>query len=181
MGQKLKEREMVFMNWKEREMTLEEVIEEMKQFMMKDPMGKYKLMIGTDSQVKRDGTLFITGVVLHRVGDGAWACRKKVMIPRRIWNIHQKISYETSLSEEMVFQFSSKLMEFEDIILPYIYKGAQLEKEVHLDIGEGKRNLTREYVREMVSRIESLGFRAVVKPDAVVASGYANRFTKMEW
>jgi predicted RNase H-related nuclease YkuK (DUF458 family) len=50
--------------------------------------------------------------------------------------------------------------------------------EGHIDIGSGQRNKTREYVEEMVTRIESMGFEPKIKPDSFVASSYANRYTK---
>ncbi|WP_340137269.1 MULTISPECIES: ribonuclease H-like YkuK family protein [Bacillus cereus group] len=39
-------------------------------------------MIGTDSQVQKRGTLFITGFVIQREGKGAWACIRKAYITR---------------------------------------------------------------------------------------------------
>jgi uncharacterized protein len=65
-----------------------------------------------------------------------------------------------------------------DIVLPHIYKGATFKMEGHLDIGSGKRNKTREFVQEMVSRLETIGVEPKIKPEAFVASSYANRFTK---
>lgn len=50
--------------------------------------------------------------------------------------------------------------------------------EGHLDIGAGARNKTRQFVKEMVARIESMGLEPKIKPDAFVASSYANRYTK---
>lgn len=65
-----------------------------------------------------------------------------------------------------------------DIVLPYLYQGASFKLEGHLDIGAGQRNKTRKFVEEMVSRIGSTGFEPKIKPEAFVASSYANRFTK---
>jgi predicted RNase H-related nuclease YkuK (DUF458 family) len=171
--------DMKFENTVYSNMEFEEVFENIKNFILKNPMGKYKLMIGTDSQVRSDGTLFVSGIVIHREGDGAWACRKHFLEGRRLYNLHEKISYETSLSEEIAYLFTyEKILELEDLILPHIYKGSSFEKEAHLDIGDKPANKTNLYVNEMLSRVESMGFKAVIKPHSLVASGYANKFTK---
>lgn len=168
-----------FENIQEKRMTFEQVFLRIKEFMKKDPMGNYKLMFGTDSQVHPKSTLFITGIVIQREGKGAWACIRKVSIPRRITNLHEKISTETSLTEEVVSLFNEdKKNELIDIILPNIYKGATFTIEGHIDIGAGNKNKTRIFVREMVSRMKSMGVEPKIKPDSYVASAYANRYTK---
>ncbi|GAA0338369.1 ribonuclease H-like YkuK family protein [Bacillus carboniphilus] len=160
-------------------LTFEDVYDHIVQFMKKEPMGNYKLMIGTDSHVYSRETLFITGIVIQRVGRGAWACYRKLTYPKPIQNLHQKISIETSLTEQVAFLFNDEVKnELIDIVLPHVYKGASLTIEGHLDIGKGQRNKTREFVSEMVARIEAHGIEAKIKPDSLVASSYANRYTK---
>ncbi len=136
-------------------------------------------MVGTDSQVHCNRTVFITGIVIQNEGKGAWACIRKNIIPRKMLHLHERISYETSLTEEVVSLFTTERKnEMINIVLPYIYQGATFTMEGHLDIGAGKRNKTREFVNEMVTRIESIGVEPKIKPDAFVASSYANRYTK---
>jgi len=65
-----------------------------------------------------------------------------------------------------------------NIILPYLYQGSTFVMEGHIDIGAGKRNKTSEFVKEMVTRMESMGVEPKIKPNAFVASSYANRYTK---
>ncbi len=169
----------VFQNLQERNMTFDQVFERILRFMKRKPNGNYKLMVGTDSQVHVNWTIFITGIVIQNEGKGAWACIRKSIVPRKMLHLHERISYETSLTEEIVYQFTeghkNKMI---DIVLPHIYKGATFTMEGHLDIGSGKRNKTREFVQEMVTRLESIGVEPKIKPDAFVASSYANRFTK---
>lgn len=144
-----------------------------------NPRGNYRLMIGTDSQVHHQHTVFITGIVIQNEGKGAWACIRKVTIPRRMQHLHERISKETSLTEEIVTMFTEERKNHMiDIILPFIYQGATFTMEGHIDIGSGKRNKTRIFVEEMVSRIESMGLEPKIKPNSFVASSYANRFTK---
>lgn len=168
-----------FQNLQERNMSFEAVFERIIRFMKINPIGNYKLMIGTDSQVHETKTLFITGIVIQNVGKGAWACICRNIVPWKLTRLHERISLETSFTEEIVSMFTEERKDqMIEIVLPYLYQGATFKLEGHIDIGAGRRNKTREFVEEMVSRIELTGFEPKIKPDAFVASSYANRFTK---
>ncbi|MCA0971985.1 ribonuclease H-like YkuK family protein [Halobacillus litoralis] len=168
-----------FQNLSHKDMEFEQVFDHIRTFMQHEPIGEYKLMLGTDSQVHPTYTRFITGVVIQRIGKGAWACYRKEIVNRQMTTLHERISYETSLTEEVATLFSEAHKgELIDIILPHIYKGATFSIEGHIDIGAGERNRTRLFVNEMAARIESLGMEPKIKPDSIVASSYANRFTK---
>ncbi|AZV43188.1 ribonuclease H-like YkuK family protein [Peribacillus asahii] len=169
----------LFQNLQEKEMTFEQVFDRIIRFMTLNSNGNYRLMIGTDSQVHERHTVFITGIVILNEGKGAWACIRKVTIPRRMDRIHERLSHETSLTEEVVSLFTEeKKNVMIDIVLPFIYKGATFTMEGHLDIGSGNRNKTKIFVEEMTARIESMGLEPKIKPNSFVASSYANRFTK---
>ncbi|WP_338469407.1 ribonuclease H-like YkuK family protein [Niallia sp. XMNu-256] len=168
-----------FHNLKERNMNFEDVFDRIIKFMKLYRNGNFRLMIGTDSQVHDKYTVFITGIVILNEGKGAWACIHKVVIRERMKHLHERISKETSLTEEIVSLFNEERKNILiNIVLPYIYKGASFTMEGHLDIGAGNRNKTRIFVEEMISRIESMGVEPKIKPDSFVASSYANRFTK---
>ncbi|WP_078596712.1 ribonuclease H-like YkuK family protein [Evansella clarkii] len=168
-----------FENLQEKNMTFEQVFERIVRFMKQHPDNAYRLMCGTDSQAHPKSTRFVTGIVIQREGKGAWACIRKITYPRQITSLHEKISYETSLTEEVFAMVTEERKErLYNIVLPHIYKGGSLTIEGHLDIGARERNKTRLYVREMMSRIESMGIEPKIKPEAFVASAYANRYTK---
>lgn len=94
-------------------------------------------------------------------------------------NLHERISYETTLTEEVVSMFTEERKDqLIRLILPHIYKGASFTIEGHIDIGSDRRNKTRIFVNEMVARMESIGVEPKIKPEAFVASSYANRYTK---
>jgi len=169
----------IFENLSEKRMTFEQVFQNIRSFLLRDPTGNYKLMFGTDSQVHSHYTKFITGIVIQRKGKGVWACIRKVIVPRKMNSLHERISYETTLTEEVVSMFTEeKRNELINIILPNIYRGASFTIEGHIDIGAGRKNKTRIFVNEMIARMESIGIDAKIKPEAFVASCYANRFTK---
>ncbi|MGM0750867.1 MAG: ribonuclease H-like YkuK family protein [Bacillota bacterium] len=160
-------------------MSFDKVFEHIVKFMRLEPNGNYRLMVGTDSQVHQSHTTFITGIVILNEGNGVWACIRKVLIPRRMLQLHERISYELSLSEEIVSLFTEERKnQLIDIILPYLYEGATFSMEGHIDIGAGKQNKTSKFVKEMVTRMEAMGVEPKIKPYAFVASSYANRYTK---
>ncbi|GHI00716.1 ribonuclease H-like YkuK family protein [Neobacillus kokaensis] len=160
-------------------MSFEHVFKRIIEFMHADPCGNFRLMVGTDSQVHKRHTVFITGIVIQNEGKGVWACIKKVVVPRKMTQLHERISLELSLTEEIVGLFTEERKnELIEIVLPNLYKGATFTMEGHIDIGAGKRNKTSEFVKEMVTRMESMGVEPKIKPNAFVASSYANRYTK---
>ena len=170
-----------FQNLQKKDMSFEEVFVHIVEFMKLNPSGDYRLMVGTDSQVHKKHTVFITGIVIRQVGNGVWGCIRKVMIPRRMLHLHERISQELSLTEEIVSMFTEERKnQLIDIVLPAVYQGATFTMEGHIDIGIGKRNKTSEFVKEMVARMESMGVEPKIKPNAFVASSYANRYTKQE-
>lgn len=169
----------LFQNLQDQNMSFEQVFERIVKFMTAEPHGNYRLMVGTDSQVHKSSTVFITGIVIQKEGKGVWACIRKVVVPRRMLHLHERISLELSLTEEIVSMFTEERKnELINIILPYLYQGSTFVMEGHIDIGAGKRNKTSEFVKEMVTRMESMGVEPKIKPDAFVASSYANRYTK---
>jgi uncharacterized protein len=176
---KIYEDEHMFQNLKEHGLSFEQVFQRILKFMKSEPCGNYRLMVGTDSQVHKIKTVFITGIVIQNEGSGVWACIKKVTVPRKMTQLHERISLELSLTEEIVSLFSNEKKDsLINIVLPYLYEGATFTMEGHIDIGAGSRNKTSTFVKEMVARIESMGVEPKIKPDAFVASSYANKYTR---
>lgn len=175
--------EKVFRNLSERDMTLDEVFDRIRRFMESDPRASYQLVIGTDAQVHGGHTKFITSVVIIRPGRGAWFCYRQVIIPREIESLQEKLSLETAFSQEIAMYFdAAKRAQLEDIVMPYVYQGAELQLFIDIDAGtDAKRNRTSAFVADMVGRIEAMGMSARVKPEAVVASSVSNRYTKMPY
>lgn len=167
----------MFYNMSERNMSFDVVIERLKQFMQKDPRSTYVLSVGTDSHVHPHETKFITAIHLHRVGKGAWGCLKNYHLMREVKSVREKISLETSFSQEVAYYFITQyLADLTDIVIPYHQDGADLRFEVHLDIG--KRGVTKDLIQEMTGRITAMGVEAKIKPESYTAFSYANRYTK---
>ncbi|MFC5471379.1 ribonuclease H-like YkuK family protein [Cohnella suwonensis] len=171
-----------FQNLSESGMSVDRVLEKIIAFIAKDPKGTYQFVIGTDSQVHRGQTKFVTGIVIHRIGRGAWACYRQVGLPRQLTSIREKLTLETSFSQRVAGYFveSEAVRRMEDLLVPYVYQGARLRTYIDIDAGtEPIVSKTAQYVQEMVDRVEAMGgYAPRVKPEACVASSYANRFTK---
>ncbi|MGG1311492.1 ribonuclease H-like YkuK family protein [Cohnella laeviribosi] len=173
--------EMVFQNLSESRLSVDDVMVRITRFIAQDPKSAYHFVIGTDSQVHRGYTKFVTGIVIHRLGKGAWACYRQLALPRELTSVKEKLSLETSFSQSVASCFDeAALARMEELLLPYVYQGAMLETFIDIDAGtEPIVNKTSLYVQEMVERVEAMGSYAPrVKPDAFVASAYANRYTK---
>lgn len=173
--------DLIFRNVSESGLSLDDVQARILAFMAKDPKAEYHFIVGTDSQVYRGSTKFVTGIIIRRVGRGAWACYRQAIVPRELRSLKEKLSYETTLSQEVASYFMGDVLRrMEEIVLPHIYKGAALELFIDIDAGTHPTlNKTSRYVKEMIDRVEAMGvYAARVKPESYAASSYANRYTK---
>jgi len=164
-----------FQNTQEKNLTLHQVLDRVVKFITYDPYGEFRFMIGTDSQVYRKHTTFVTGIVIQRMGKGVWACYRKVKLDGQK-NLREKITTETELTQEVAGFFDQ---EKEQRIRSLLPAGSNFSKECHLDIGDGAQNKTRMFVTEMMKVIEATGYQAKIKPHSYVASHYANYYTKL--
>ena len=166
-----------FYNVSKKNMTFDDVFDHILSFVKKDTGAKYTLSIGTDSHVHSSETKFITAIHIHRVGKGAWGCLRDYRVNREIKSLHEKISMETTLSQEVAFMFTPEhLTMLSNLLVPHVEDGADFNFEIHLDIGT--KGLTKGLIHEMTGRIGAMGIDAKIKPDSYAASSYANRYTK---
>jgi hypothetical protein len=146
-------------------MTWDEVVTEILDYVTGDPDYSYKIIIGTDSQV-RDETHFVTALVVHRVGKGGRYFYRRKMY-EKIKSLRQKIFFEAAFSLEVASKLAQSLAE----------RGhTELDLEIHLDIG--RNGETKGLIRDIVGMIVGSGFDAKIKPDSCVASNVADKHTK---
>ena len=151
-------------------MTVEEVINDVANFVKDEPGNYYRLVIGTDSQTKSTGGKpeidFVTAVVVHRKGRGAryfWKKEKKDKIPM----LRDKIYTETLLSLSCAQE-----------LVPLLRKAvspAKYDFEIHIDVGP--IGSTRDMIKEVVGMVTGNGFVAKTKPEAWGASSVADKHT----
>lgn len=134
-------------------------------YVNEDPNASYKLIVGTDSQV-REAVHFVTAVILHKVGKGAryYYSRSHQSF---VNSLRQKIYHEASLSLGLGSRLADRLAQ----------NGCdRLDVEIHLDVG--LHGETRDLIREVVGMIVGSGFDAKIKPDSFGASKVADKHTK---
>lgn len=166
---------MRFFNSMQKNMSFEDVVENIKNFIKANPDASYRLAVGTDSQVKGKYTCFATGIHIHRVGQGAWCCVSKTIENKRYRILKEKISKETLMTYEVVSVLNECLLDFlYDFTV--LYQNFDFRLEAHIDVGT--KGETRKLIREMVGYFEGTGIDTKIKPDSFVASSYANRYSK---
>lgn len=146
-------------------LSFEEVFGKLVEYIEEDSHYRYSIIVGTDSFLAAE-TLFISAIIIHRIGRGGRYFYKKIR-HRKIENLRQRIFYETSLSLEAAAMLKAKLSE----------NGfAKLPVEIHLDVGENGD--TKDIIREVVGMVTGSGYAAVTKPNAYGASKVADRHSK---
>ncbi len=153
------------------ELLLEEVIGEIAGFIGEGPDLGYTLVIGTDSQVKRENGAqevdFVTAVIIHRQGKGGGYFWRRIR-DQRIYSLKQKILTEAYYSLE----WAGKIV---PLLKQAIFGFAPYELEIHVDVGEVGR--TREMIKEVVGMITGNGYVAKTKPYSYGASSVADKHT----
>lgn len=147
-------------------LTLEDMFDDIRQYVENDPEARYSVIVGTDSQLRERGVTFVTAVVVHRRGKGARYYYQREE-HRHIRSLRQRIFYETSLSLGVAGRIAEWLSSsgIEDVDI-----------EIHLDIGPNGD--TRDLIREIVGMVAGSGFSAKIKPESYGASTVADRYTK---
>lgn len=147
-------------------LSFEGMFDEVVGYMQAEPAARYKLIIGTDSQARERSIVFVTAVVVHRIGKGARYFYQR-RAQRKITSLRQKIFYEASLSLGLASRVAERLSQ---------NGHAKLDVEIHLDVG--RQGETRELIREIVGMVTGSGFDAKIKPDSYGASKVADKYTK---
>lgn len=152
----------------------DEVLQMIKDFLEENPKSEYSLVIGTDSHEITGSNLksrkinLVTAVVVHRRGFGGkyfWN-RKSV---ENIHSLREKIYAETMTS-----------LDFAATFVPLLKKklngqSPNYNLEIHIDVGE--HGDTREMIKEVVGMVTGSGFVAKTKPFAYGASYVADKHT----
>lgn len=147
------------------EISFSEVIKDILGYINEDKTYSYKLIVGSDSQPRPEGTCFVSAIIIHREGKGARYYYQK-RSEHKINSIRQRIFYETSLSLALADRISKYLKEI----------GRDMEVEIHLDVGN--QGETKDMVKEVIGMVVGSGFDARIKPDASAASKVADKYTK---
>jgi predicted RNase H-related nuclease YkuK (DUF458 family) len=145
-------------------LTAPEVVREIVSFMKSEPARRYKVTIGTDSEVGSDKYAdFVTAIVVHRIGNGG----------RYFWRRFELGKFHT-LRDRMIREVLISLDVAKEVLaalqtssLPEFYF------EIHADIGPN--GPTNAVIPEIVGMIRANNFEAKTKPESYAASNVADR------
>ena len=148
------------------ELSLEEVVRAIYDFVNLKPQRKYKIIVGTDSAARSE-VQFITAVTIWRVGNGGihfWTRSEKTRCNPLRERIYQETIHSITLAQELRGRLKEKLGD------EFFW-----DDQIHIDVGEN--GPTREFIDGVVGMVRGYGFDAVIKPNAFGASAVADRHT----
>lgn len=149
-------------------MNLRETYQTIIKFIKSEPDSRYRLIVGTDSQPNLNDIVFVTAIVIYRVGRGGRFFYHKKREKLRT-NLKQRIFYEVSKSLEIASKLTGFLADEEDF-------NENLQVEIHVDVGE--KGPTNSIIKEVVGMVVGSGYEALIKPDSYAASTVADKYTK---
>ncbi len=146
-------------------LNFDQVFAELVAFIQTDADAHYKLIVGTDSQLRED-VCYVTAIVILKEGKGGRFFYSREWEPTKL-SLKQRIFYETSKSLTIAAKLAEKLSA----------EGLQdFNVQIHLDVGE--QGKTKDVIREVIGMVTGSGFEAVIKPDSYGASKVADKYTK---
>lgn len=154
-------------------MTMDEIIDKIARFILKDPDASYEFTVGTDSQ-NHGQTKMVEVIAVHRKGNGG-IYFYNIEYVRRISNLKQKINEETSrslnIANGLIERLELRLYE-DDVDISDL----DVSFQIHCDIGRcGKTSML---IQEITGWVTSCGYVCLIKPDSYTASGIANKHSK---
>ncbi len=146
------------------QLSISDIIKEIKNFMGEDKERQYKIIVGTDSErTPENHADFVTALVIYRVGNGGryfWR-RQKL---GSIYNLHDRILREVLISLEAAKKLLNELQK---------NKMSNFDFEIHADVGENGE--TKKLIQEVVGIIRANNFEVKTKPESYAASNVADR------
>jgi hypothetical protein len=151
-------------------MNFNQVVDNLVNFILKEPKEVYRLIVGTDSEGKEEPE-FVTAIVIHRKGKGGRFFYQKTKTGKK-YTLRTRIYEETMKSLTLAMKLREALEKKLQKIQPKNYKNL----EVHTDIGQVGE--TKELIKEIVGMIKGNGFEVKIKPESFGASSVADHCLK---
>jgi len=147
---------------------INQVIDEILDYMSSKPEKFYDIIVGCDSSSGEEPH-FPVAVVILKVGEGGRFFLKKIRYKnRKFYNWKMRILEEVLLSCELALFLKENLeKKLKDFNYQFRY--------IHADIGEN--GATRDMIKEVTGLIKGNGFEPKIKPEAYAASTVADRYT----
>jgi hypothetical protein len=147
-------------------LTMLQLVQEIRNFMLEGPGFRYRITIGSDSQLLNDKSAdFVTAIVVHRIGAGGrYFYRRGSISP--FHTLRDRIIREVLLSLETATETMKALADA---------NSPDFEFEVHADVGAN--GPTNAMMSEVVGMIRAYNFAPRVKPDSYAATSVADKYT----
>ena len=158
---------MIFISPTEGKMNIQKTYESILSFINEKPNNQYKLIIGTDSHPGLSESVFVTAIVIYRVGHGGRYYYHKQNVKMKS-GFKKRIFHEVSRSLTVASKLTELLSNEDETLL--------LDIEIHIDVGENGPSST--IIKEVVGMVIGSGYDALIKPDSYAASNVADRYTK---
>lgn len=164
-------RDVIFQSPSGNTCSISEIVELINAFLDEDHDSRYKLTIGTDSEVKIDkdsGPVleFITAIVIYRNGYGGkyfWSKKRIKKTNTLREKIYQEVLFSIGAARTLI-----------EVLKERLNTNANLyDLEIHIDVGEN--GSTRDMIKEVVGIVTGYGFTARTKPYSYAASNVADR------
>ena len=154
-------------------MEVNQVVNNIADFIRQEPANYYRLIIGSDSH-ERCGSNgqprrlnLVSAIVIHRRGKGGRYFWHK-QNAKRCYTLKEKMYLETLTSLQLAEHFVPKLNR--------VLNGQKnYELEIHIDVG--RSGDTRDMIKELVGMVNGNGYTARTKPDSYGASKVADKHT----
>jgi len=153
-------------------LTLENVIREILNYLSEKPHKFYDIIVGCDSSSGEEPH-FPVAIVVLRVGEGGRFFLKKINYgKKRFYNFKQRVLTEVLISCELALYLREVL---EKEILKFKKIPNYQFRYIHADIGEN--GATKDMIREVTGLIRGNGFEPKIKPESFAASTVADRYS----
>ena len=149
-------------------LNFEQMYKTIMNFIREKPGYEYNLIVGTDSQPGINEAIFVTAIVIYRVGNGGRYFYHKNKTKLKV-GMKQRIFYEVSHSLDTASKLTARIAEEERL-------DNDLNVQIHVDVGN--KGPTNTIIREVVGMVVGSGYEAMIKPDSYAASSVADKHTK---
>jgi hypothetical protein len=171
---------------------LVEVIWEIINYKKENSDAKYKIAIGTDSEVRERGVEFVCVVAICRIGKGGRYFWLKIHDERKL-DFRTRIYQEAVVSLALAGGLLEKELEIHGIKVDMNNSVNEAFRSLHNDIGSnsekeiiftneleihvdvGTVGPTKEMIKEIVGMVKGSGFFVKIKPESFAASSLADK------
>ncbi len=167
-----------------------EVVKELVNYRLEDSAARYKIVIGTDSEIREKGIDYVSVIAIHRIGKGGRYFWLRSFDNQNL-DLRKRIYKEATLSLALAQALLEQGLENNNVtvatgktiieVIKELEKNSGNKKnlvftneiEIHVDIGNG--GPTRDMIKEITGMIRGSGFFVKIKPEAFAAQSVADK------